>query len=132
MSRLFLPQSTLETWALEDRVDLSDDRLLVPSEGKRYPVTPAVRFRTLVVGEDAHGLLAKVKTAAQLDALAAEQMADSVLIGETAYEVEPGYVVTVDADAPARAPAARAPTAAPVPKPGTDADLLAEFLSTKP
>ncbi len=121
MTKLFLPQAQLEEWALEDKADVRDGRLVVMVEGgASFPVVPAVHFLQLVSGEDTHGLVARVKTEEQLQRLGGEQMADSVLIGDSAYEVVPGYVTEVAA--PAR----------PVDgKPNSEADLLAAFLLNK-
>ena len=91
MTKLFLPQAQLEEWALEDKADVRDGRLVVMVEGgASYPVVPAVHFLQLVSGEDTHGLVARVKTEAQRQSLGGEQMADSALVGDSAYEVVPG------------------------------------------
>lgn len=121
MTKLFLPQAQLEEWALEDKADVRDGRLVVMVEGgASYPVMPAVHFLQLVSGEDTHRLVARVKTEAQLQSLGAEQMADSVLVGDSAYEVVPGYVTEVAAPA------------SPVDgKQSSEADLLAAFLLNK-
>lgn len=121
--RLFLPQTQLEEWALEDKADVKDGVLVVTGEEGVYPVTPAVHIVQLVTGEDANGLVSKVKTEAQLEALGAEQMADSVLLGDTAYEVVPGYVAEVSLS-PSDAASADGKT-------GSEADLLAAFLLNK-
>jgi hypothetical protein len=119
--KLFLPQTQLEEWALADKADVRDGRLVVMEEGgASYPVTPAVHFLQVVSGEDAHGLVARVKTEPQLQSLGAEQMADSVLIGDAAYEVVPGYVTEVSV--------AASPGDS---KPSSDSDLLAAFLLNK-
>ncbi len=121
MPKLFLPQAQLEEWALEDKADLRDGRLVVMQEGgSSYPVLPAVHFLQLVSGEDTHKLVARVKTEPQLQSLGAEQMADSVLVGDSAYEVVPGYVTEIQASA---SPADK--------KPDSEADLLAAFLLNK-
>ena len=120
MAKLFLPQTMLEEWALGEQADVRDGQLLVKGEAASYPVAQAVHFKALVSGDDAQKLVAKVKTQEQLEALGAEQMMESVLLGETAYEVEPGYVVSVP-DAEAKADG----------KPQTDADLLAAFFLNK-
>lgn len=120
--RLFLPQAQLEEWALEDKADVKDGVLVVTGEEGVYPVTPAVHIVQLVTGEDDNDLVARVKTEAQLQALGAEQMADSVLLGDTAYEVVPGYV----AEVPSPSDAGSADG-----KPGSEADLLAAFLLNK-
>lgn len=120
MTKLFLSQAQLEEWALEDKADVREGRLVVAAEGgSAWPVTPAVHFLQLVSGEDTHQLVARVKTEEQLARLGAEQMADSVLVGDNAYEVVPGYVAEV---------------AAPTPdsqKPNSETDLLAAFILNK-
>ena len=121
--RLFLPQAQLEEWALEDKADVKDGVLVVTGEEGVYPVTPAVHIVQLVTGEDANGLVTKVKTEDQLKSLGAEQMADSVLLGDTAYEVVPGYVAEVSLS-PSDASSADG-------KAGSEADLLAAFLLNK-
>lgn len=70
--RLFLPQAQLEEWALEDKADVKDGVLVVTGEDGVYPVTPAVHIVQLVTGEDANGLVTKVKTEDQLKTLGAE------------------------------------------------------------
>jgi hypothetical protein len=119
VTKLFLPQTQLEEWALADKADLRDGHLVVAEEGgASFPSVPAVHFVQLVSGDDTHKLVSKVKTEAQLASLGAEQMADSVLLGETAYEIVPGYLTEV----------------APRPsdkKVGNEADLLAAFILNK-
>jgi hypothetical protein len=119
--KLFLPQTQLEEWALGDKADLKDGKLVVMAEeGASFPAVPAVHFVQLVTGEDTHKLVAKVKTEAQLESLGAEQMADSVILGESAYEVVPGYLTEVAA---APRPADK--------KPSNETDLLAAFILNK-
>ncbi|HYO59683.1 hypothetical protein [Archangium sp.] len=121
--RLFLPQAQLEEWALEDKADVKDGVLVVTGEDGVYPVTPAVHIVQLVTGEDSNGLVSKVKTEEQLASLGAEQMADSILLGDTAYEVVPGYVAEVSLSPSDAASADN--------EPGSETDLLAAFLLNK-
>ena len=93
--KLFLPQATLESWVANEQADLRDGKLWISEGQATHPVTPAVHFRALISGADDQRLISKVKTDAQLKQLGAEQMMDSVLLGETAYEVTPGYVTEV-------------------------------------
>ncbi len=120
MIKLFLPQSTLEEWAAEGRADLKDGRLFIGSEQGVCRVAPAVHFLRLVSGSDSKKLLATVKTPLQLEQMGAEQMLDSVILGEDAYDVVQGYVAEV-----AFAPDAEREKESP------DADLLAAFLLDK-
>ncbi len=114
--RLFLPQPLFEEWLADDRADLKEGRLVVPSEQASYPATPAVLFLKLVSGVDDKHLLAKVKTEEQLRSLGGEQLADSVLLGENAYEVIPGYLTEVAGEKG---------------KPAQETDLLAAYLLDK-
>jgi len=113
--KLFLPQSTLEEWAGGDKADVQERALVLSGDSVEYPVEPAVHVKSLVSGPDEHHLLKKVKTDAQLAALGAERLADSVVAGDSAYDVESGYVVQV-------------------PDPGgatTETALLADYLLNK-
>lgn len=121
MAKLFLTQATLEEWALEDKADVKDGRLSIPGENASFPVSAAVHFTKLVSGADDNKLLQKVKPLDQLQALGAEHLADSVILGETAYEVVPGYLTEVPL--PAARPADK--------KANPDTDLLAAFLLNK-
>ena len=134
MARYFISQQKLEDWVLAGRADVQADRLVVPGEGRSFGIGAAYLFKALVAGEDTAGLLQKVKTADQLRALGAEVLSDSVVMGEAAYEVEPGFVTEAAAQAvpprshppatPSRPPAA----VKPAPRGKSEADLLAEFL----
>src|SRR5436190_1686711 len=81
VARLFVPQSKLEEWALGDKADIRDGKLVVSAEKASYPVHPAVHFSKLVSGADDKKLLRKVKTQEELHKLGAEHMAESVLVG---------------------------------------------------
>lgn len=122
VTKLFLPHATLEAWAFDEKADIRDDKLTVTGESGRYPVTPAVHFLSLVTGEDPHGLVGKVKTAEQLEALGAEHLEDSVILGDAAFEVSPGYLTTVPDEAGEGDPANA---------PQKEQDLLAAFLLNK-
>jgi hypothetical protein len=120
--RLFLPQATLEQWVLDDKADLRDGKLVVHSETSACPVEPAVHFLKLVAGVDDNKLVSRVKTEAQLAQLGAERFEDSVVLGESAYEVVPGYVA--DVAAPASKNDKRQPNS-------PETDLLAAFILDK-
>ena len=125
--KLFLPQKTLEEWSTSEKADLQDGKLVVSENKASHAVTPAVHFVKLVSGNDTAQLVGRVKTMAQLDTLGAEHMMDSVIMGETAYQVTPGYIADV------AAPAAAAAKSAGDKKKSTspEADLLAAFILDK-
>lgn len=120
--RLFLPQNKLEEWALEDKADLKEGKLVVAGEKTQYQVTPAVHFIKIVAGADERKLVAKVKTEEQLAQLGAEHLSDSVVLGESAYEVVPGYVAEVPAPAAGKGDKKQS---------NPEADLLAAFILNK-
>lgn len=122
--RLFLPQSTLEEWALDDKADLKEGKLVVAGEQGAYLVKPAVHFVKVVSGQDDRKLVSKVKTDEQLSELGADHFADSVVLGDSAYEVVPGYLAEV--------PVAQPPAGKDPKKPSNpEADLLAAFILNK-
>jgi hypothetical protein len=133
---LFVAQRTLDSWAERGKIDFVGDVMTLlggSGKGRSYALDPAVRFMR-VVGEEAdpNGLLHKVKSRAQLKELGAEQVDSSVILGDVAYEVEPGFLAEASilqaaassraapppegggaVEEPATAPAGPAPSAAP-------------------
>jgi hypothetical protein len=93
---LFVSQSLLDIWAGQGRVDLDAHSITLLSgegQGRRYALEPAVRFLDVADGGgDPHQLVARVKTLAQVRELGGDVVADSVVLGEVAYQVEPGYL----------------------------------------
>ena len=115
---LFVSQALLDTWAEQGRIDLVGNvmSLLVgEGKGRSYALEPAVRFLHVAGGDaDPNQLLARVKPLAQLREMGAEAVADSVVLGDVAYEVEQGFLVEAAAveaavSAPREAPAAGGP-----------------------
>lgn len=122
--KLFLPQKTLEDWMFEEKADLEGGKLVVKEPRSTHPASSAVHFTKLVSGEDVHALVGRVKTDAQIAALGGEQMADTVIMGDSAYEVVPGFIT--EAQAP---PAAKVDPKKKASSP--EADLLAAFILDK-
>ena len=123
MSKHFLPHAKLEEWALEDKADLKDGRLVVASEKATFTVTPAAHFTKVVSGNDDKKLVSKVKTQAQMNELGIEQMMDSAILGDVAYEVVPGYLAEVPPPPSVAKPVDK--------KVAAEADMLAAFLLDK-
>ena len=98
----FVPQSMLDIWAELGKIELDGATLRIPSESISFTLTPAVRFVSLIEGEDAHKLLAKVKTDAYVREIGGEVMTDSCLVGDTAYQVQAGYLAQGEALAAAQ------------------------------
>lgn len=116
--RYFLPEAVLEEWSVAQKADLQDNRLVISEDKTEIPLVPAVHFSQLVSGADRAKLLSKVKTRDQLKTLGAEQLHDSVVLGEAAYQVVAGYIAELG-------PAKREGPTTP------DAELLAAFILDK-
>jgi hypothetical protein len=113
---LFVSQAMLDSWAEQGKIDFVGNVMTVlagDGKGRSYALDPAVRFKKVIGDEkDPNALLHKVKSMAQLRELGAEPAGDSCILGDVAYEVEPGFL----ADASALQAAATA-QGAPRPKP---------------
>lgn len=100
-SFLFVSQAMLDSWAEQGKIDIAGNTMTILTgggAGRAYALEPAVRFMKILSSEtDPHALLAKVKTPSQLKELGAEHMGDSVVLGDSAYEVQPGFLAEVSA-----------------------------------
>jgi hypothetical protein len=135
---LFVSQAMLDTWAEAGKIDFVGNVMTLlagDGKGRSYALDPAVRFMKVLGDEkDPHGLLHKVKSVSQLKELGAEPAGDSCILGDMAYEVQPGFLAEVAAlqavasakpdPASAKAPAAAAPA------PGAPAGRGADARST--
>ena len=93
MARLFISQDRLDNWSAEDRVKVEGDRMTLSGDGRSFTTSTAVRFmRVSGGGEDVPLLLGKVRTIAQLEADGGEHYMDSVIMGDTAYDVQQGFL----------------------------------------
>jgi hypothetical protein len=120
---LFVNQQKLESWIEEGEVTFEDNVLTILAEQKSYVLAPAVKVLGLLDGEDSAGLVGRTWAVADIEAKGGEHYRDSVILGETAYQCEEGFVGTRTQE-----PAAAAPAAQPSGEEQSDADLLTEFL----
>lgn len=109
----FVPLSLLENWSDLGKIEMDGATLRLPAESASFALTPAVRFLSVVEGEDTNALVAKVKTEEFLKGLGGEVVGDSCLVGETAYQVQPGFLAEGAALAAAQASKATRQPAAP-------------------
>ena len=92
-NRVFFPQAVLDEWLGENRVELNGEDLKLVTEGRRYRIIEAVRVVREVSGApDPNELLGRVKTRAFLAELGAEVLESSMILGDNAYDVAPGFV----------------------------------------
>ncbi len=90
--RLFVSEDQLSGWTEEGKIELAGDYLTVPSEGRSFHLRPGVRFLAIAAGSDRHGLVGKVKSEEQVRGMGAELYRESVLMGDDAYDVLPGFL----------------------------------------
>ncbi len=93
--KLFFSERLIDSWTDDEKVVFENDTLRISSGAgvKEYRLSPASRFiKVSDGGEDPHGVAGRVKTAEELAKLGADPYLGSCIIGETAYDVEPGYV----------------------------------------
>jgi hypothetical protein len=93
VARLFVSQERIDRWAGEGKVTLEGDVMSLPALGRSFRLRPAV-YVVRVVSENADvaKLLGRVKTREQLAGMGAEAFRDSVILGEVAYQCEPGFL----------------------------------------
>ena len=133
MRRLFVSQELLDGWAEQGKIELSGSQLTILAEKRSFELHPGARFLALAAGDDGHRLVGKVKTDEQIRELGAELYMNSVLLGEDAYDVQPGFVADV-ADGPAAAGAGSAAPEAPPRVSGrsrTEPDLSAQLAAAR-
>lgn len=93
--RVFFPQASIDQWGVEGKIELSSDELVLVAEGRRYRITEAVRVLVEVTGaEDPHGIVGKVKPKAELEPMGAEILENSMILGDNAYDIVPGWAGT--------------------------------------
>lgn len=92
-NRVFFPQPLLDAWIADERVDLSGTELLLRDGGRRYTIAEAYHVvRDAAGGGDQPKLVGRVKTREQLGELGAEVFEGSMILGDDAYDVVPGFV----------------------------------------
>jgi hypothetical protein len=127
---VFFPQAALDVWLTDGTVDLRADELTIVAEGRRYRLTEAVRIVNEVTGgPDTNDVLGRVKSKALLVEKSAELLESSLVLGENAYDVVPGWlgepIGTFDEHVSSQQ---KAPSLRPGPPPVTDEDLLVTYL----
>ncbi len=97
MARLFISQERLDDWTMDEKATLDSGRLTLTELGRVFLVEPAVRFLKVSGGEeDPNDFLNRVKTEKELAEIGADLYMNSVIHGDTAYDVQPGFVGRVE------------------------------------
>ena len=93
MAKLFISQDRLDAWTADNRVKLEGETLTLLEDGRSFTIRPAVHFIKVAGNDvDPNDLLGKVKDEQALAELGADLYMDSVIMGDTAYDVQPGFV----------------------------------------
>jgi hypothetical protein len=96
MVRVFVSQNCIDRWLGAGGIALEGDHLrfhAVP--GTNLFINPAVYFTRIDGGEsDPYDIVGAVKTAQELTQMGAEHYGDSVVLGDYAYTVNPGFVAS--------------------------------------
>jgi hypothetical protein len=94
-NRVFFPQSAVDHWGIDGKIDLVGGELILLAEGRHYKVEEAVRIVTEVTGaNDDRKIIGRVKSKRALEEIGAELMEGSMILGDNAYDVVPGWMGT--------------------------------------
>jgi hypothetical protein len=128
MKPLFVLQQNLEAWIEQGEAMFQDDVLRFSAKNVAYKLEPAVQITELLAGEDVSQLLGEIYLLADLKTAGAEHCRDSVILGDTAYGCEEGFVC-IQAGQVTTAASSQAPTESTSDNAAkSDVDLLAEFM----
>jgi len=101
MPRIFVAQTLADSWLNAGRVQLDRDLLRLPGPDGTLDlfINPAVFFERIDGSEtDVNEVVGRVKTAQELAQMGADHYESSVVMGDYAYTVVPGYLaIAVDA-----------------------------------
>ena len=93
MSRLFISVERLDAWTADGRASIEGDRMTLTELGRVFSMMPAVHF-TKITGQDSdpNDLVGRVKSKRALEQMGAEQLANSVIYRDAAYDVVDGFI----------------------------------------
>lgn len=93
MARLFISQERLDAWTAEAKVEVEGNEMTLVEDGRAFAIRPAVLFLKVAGNDpDEADLIGRVKDEAALAQMGADQYMNSVIVGETAYDVQCGFV----------------------------------------
>lgn len=97
-NRVFFPQAAVDQWLSEGRLEVIERELCISSHPRRYRLVEAAYVVAEVTGApDDDDLVGRVKSLTYLEALGAEVLGDSMILGDSAYDLVPGWVGTLAA-----------------------------------
>jgi hypothetical protein len=94
-NRVFFPQSAVDQWGIDGKIDLVAGELILLADGRRYKVEECVHIVAEVTGaNDDRQIIGKVKPMRALQEIGAELLEGSMILGDNAYDVVPGWMGT--------------------------------------
>jgi hypothetical protein len=91
--RIFVSQKRVQQWTEEGRVHIEGNQMTLPELGRMFRLTEAFYVeRAVSDGGDVLGIKGRVKTRNQIAQLGGEVFLNSLVIGDAAYEGDPGFV----------------------------------------
>jgi hypothetical protein len=91
-NRIFFPQAALDEWIVAGTAELQDGELTLLAVGRRFRLAEAVHIVSDASGGGDAELVGRVKARVYLEQLGAEIVESSMLLGDAAYDVEPGWI----------------------------------------
>jgi hypothetical protein len=92
-NRVFVPGALLDAWVSAGRVDVQGAELRVrDGEGRLALEEAALVLREVTGGGDTLGLVGRVRPVGELVRLGAEILDRSMVLGDRAYDIEPGFL----------------------------------------
>ena len=120
----------LDLWVHQELVELTRREVVFKPGGRRYRLVEAVRVLAEVGGAvDEHELVGQVRSLAYVTELGGEVFEGSMILGDNAYDVIPGFMGTPVGSFAEYLASAPEPLAPDVPVPASDQELLAQYLS---
>ena len=93
MPRIYVSQKRVQQWTEEGRVHIEGNQMTLPELGRMFRLTEAFYVeRAVSDGGDVLGIKGRVKTRNQIAQLGGEVFLNSLVIGDAAYEGDPGFV----------------------------------------
>jgi hypothetical protein len=91
--KVFFPQDVVDAWISSDKVELSGEIMTFRGRVLSLRLVPGFYFDQVAGGSDeSNQLLGRAKSKAALSALGAEVYMNSMILGDTAYEVVAGFI----------------------------------------
>lgn len=92
---MFIAQSTLEGWVSSGLAEVGDHVVMLWRSGRAYRLDAAVRFVQTLSAPEGVDLVGKVLSERRVRDLGGEVLEESVLFGESAFEIQRGFIGTL-------------------------------------